>query len=104
MTTVYEIPLSATPQSFNVTLGTTSYEVRLVWNYASSCWVLDFSDSAGTPVLVGVPLVVGADLLAQHKHLGFSGTLRVQNDSDVEKAPTYEDLGQESRLYFVVEE
>lgn len=102
MITVYEIPLSATPQTFSISLGTITYEAVLVWNVPSQCWILGLYTIEGTPVLTNIPLVVGVNLLAQYSHLAFQGELRVQNDSDVEAAPTYEDLGTRSKLYFVV--
>lgn len=103
MATVYEVPLSPQAQDFTIALGGVTYQVRLMWREAvEGGWFLDFSDATGAPILQGVPLVTGADLLAQYAHLGFVGSLVVQTDHDPDAIPTFTNLGELSHLYFVV--
>lgn len=102
MTTAYEIPLKAAAQSFTIALGGVTYSLRLLWNRASSCWVLDLGDAQGNPLVSGIPLVTGINLLAQYAYLGISGSLIVQTDSAVDNVPTVDNLGSTSHLYFVV--
>jgi hypothetical protein len=103
MTTVYEIPLTpGTPQRCTVSLGGVPYALVVAWNHVSALWVVDLFDSAGNPVLSGVPLVAGANLLAPVAYLGIGGALYAQNDNDPNAAPTYGDLGDTSHVYFVV--
>ena len=98
----YEIPLSPTPQTFNIALAGTTYQLTLRWNDApQGGWALDIADDNGGPLLSGIPLVTGADLLAQYAYMGFSGKLIVQTDNDPAAAPTFNNLGQNSHLYFV---
>jgi hypothetical protein len=99
---VFEVPLAAAPQTFAITLGGTSYQLTLIWREADGGgWFLDFATPHGAAILQGVPLVTGADLLAQYRHLGFTGSLVVQTDGDADAEPTYENLGSASHLYFL---
>lgn len=68
-------------------------------------WILDIlnsSDKPGRPIVCGIPLVTGANLLEQYSHLGISGELWVATDADPDAVPTFDNLGQAGRLYFVV--
>lgn len=103
MSVVYEIPLSAANQSFQIQIGGIVYQLTLIWRDADQGgWCLDIADSQQTPILSGVPLVTGVDLLAQYAYLGFGGKLVVFGDSDPLAAPTFANLGTTTRLYFVV--
>lgn len=101
MTTAVEIPLLATPQTFAIALGGVTYQLTVRWNDIAGYWVLDIADSLGNRVLSGVPLVTGADLLAQYDYLNFPGQLIVQTDNDTDALPTFTDLGTTAHLYFV---
>jgi hypothetical protein len=113
----YEIPLSPEPQRFSIALGGRTRRLRLGWNAAEAAWLLDIavaarrqgrladSDSSDneeddTPLLAGIPLVAGADLLAQHAHMGLGGELWVEG----ELPPGVSSLGVESKLIFAVKE
>ncbi|VFR31931.1 probable bacteriophage protein STY1063 [plant metagenome] len=98
---VYEIPLSPTPQRFSILLGGTSYQLTLRYREG---WFLDVADATGTPMLSGVPLVTGIDLLGQHRHLGFAGALRVQGAAHPDDVPTFDDLGVGAKLYWVTDD
>jgi hypothetical protein len=65
-------------------------------------WVVDLLDDQDNPVVSGIPLVTGANLLEQYDYLNFGGQLIVQTDHDVDKIPTFENLGDECHLYFSV--
>jgi len=101
MPNIYEIPLSAQPQRFSIVLGGETFQLTLVWRDPAPGWVLDFADADGDYLIQGVPLVTGADLLAQYGYLGVPGRLHVQNDSVTDQVPSFADLGSNSRLYFV---
>ena len=64
---IFEIPTSPRPQSFSVTFPNgVTYQLRLLYVFApNDCWTLDIADDQGNPILSGIPLVTGADLLAQ---------------------------------------
>lgn len=99
---VYEIPLSPTPQSFSIALGGATYRVTVKYhNVDMGGWVIDIADAAGSPLVNGIPLVTGCDLLGQYAYLGFSGELRVQTSNAPDAVPTWENLGDQSHLYWV---
>lgn len=100
--TPYEIPLTPEAQSFHITLGGIDYSLRLLWNAPDSVWLLDLNDTNGTPILQGIPLVTGVDLLAQFAYLGLGGQLVAQTDNAPDAVPTVDNLGVTGRLYFVV--
>lgn len=99
---VYEIPLTPTPQRFTVTLGGVSYQISVKYYHADmGGWVLDIADDAGAPLVNGIPLVTGCNLLEQFDYLGFAGELRVQTSADPDAVPTWGNLGVQSHLYWV---
>lgn len=102
MATIYEVPLSPSPQTFGITLGGVAYQLTLSWRDAAmSGWVLDIADQTGGSIISGIPLVTGCDLLGQYGYLGFTGGLTVQTDHDPDAVPTFDNLGDASHLYFV---
>lgn len=103
MPSFFRIPLAAgRPQRFTATLGQVEYELTLRYlNVDEGGWILDIADAIGSPIVQGIPLVTGADLLAQYAHLGFSGRLWVQTLSDPDAVPTFENLGDDGVLWWV---
>ncbi|MBY4832578.1 phage baseplate plug family protein [Burkholderia dolosa] len=99
---VYEIPLSADVQAFKISLAGTMYRLTLVYRGPAG-WVLDIADASDNPLVSGIPLVTGVDLLAQYKHLGFQGRLWVQGAENPDDVPTFEDLGIGSKVYWVTD-
>lgn len=98
MTTPSIIPLEAGAQTLSVPLAGVTYRMRIWWRESvTPCWMLDLSTDAGVALVSGLPLLPGADLLAQHQHLGVGGALYVLADSDI----TYDSLGTSTRLYFL---
>ena len=99
---LYEVPLSPSPQTIKVPLGGTSYQLTFAWNQYAACWVMDMADSNGVAVITGMPVVTGLDLLAQYAYLQIAGRLLVQTDSNPDGVPTVANLGITGRVYFVV--
>lgn len=100
--TTYEIPLSAQSQTLQVNLGGAFYRLALTWRDTAGGWFLDISDAGGNPLIGGMPLVTGANLLEQFAHIGIPGQLWVQSDGNAPDAlPAYENLGADSHLYWV---
>jgi len=102
MATIFTIPLSPTPQTFKITLGGVDY--RLTFTYKDieeGGWILDIADANSVPMILGIPLVTGVDLLAQYAHMGFGGELRVQTTQDPDAVPTFDNLGIDAILYWV---
>lgn len=102
--TAYEIPLTPQAQSFNIQLNQVSYTFTLMWREVDNIggWVLDIADASGNPLVQGIPLVTGCDLLKQYGYLGIGGGLWVLTDGDPDAVPTFQNLGLQSHLYFVI--
>lgn len=101
MSTTYVVPLAPTPQTLSITLAGVTYNLRLSWNWTGQNWVLDLLDVNENPLVNGIPLVTGADLLAQYGYLNLGGQLVVQTTNDAAAVPTFTNLGSQSNLYFV---
>ena len=99
---IFEVPLSAGAQTITVPVLSTAYVFTIQYREAAEGgWLLDVAGRSGDAILYGLPLVTGADLLAQHAHLGFGFELRVATDGDPDATPAYADLGNPSRLYII---
>jgi hypothetical protein len=100
----YEIPLTSQSQTFSIALAGVQYQMALTWRDAPAGreWFLDIADASGNAILSGIPLVTGADLLAQYSYMNFGGQLWVVTDGDPTSIPTFSNLGSSAHLYFVV--
>ncbi len=97
----YEIPLTATPQSFSIVLEDVTYRFTLKYVTAPmGGWLFDIADQDGNDILCGAPLVTGHDLLEQYGYLNIGGQLYVQTDADPDAVPTFDNLGVQSHVYF----
>lgn len=102
MADLFEIPLRAQPHVFAVTLVDRQYEMTVQWrDTVGGGWFLDVADGDGSPIVSGIALVTGADLLAQYAYLGIGGSLYVATDGDADQVPTFTNLGGECHLYFM---
>lgn len=120
----FEIPTIATPQKFTTQIGGVSYNFRLTFHDAHVAggrigvdtnkgatvdtgdiggWLLDIATIDNVPMISGIPLVTGADLLAQYVYVGIAGSLTVASDSDPNATPTFEGLGSSGHLYLTTE-
>ncbi|MCL8000191.1 hypothetical protein M8994_18330 [Brucella sp. 21LCYQ03] len=108
MEEVYKISLiPGTPQSLTVVFGDKEYRLTLRFRDVDnngSLWSLDIAEvQSNKDIVCGIPLVTGADLLAQYRHLNIPGSLIVHTDGEPDSVPAFENLGQDSNLYFVVQ-
>lgn len=102
MATYFEIPLTPEPQTFSIVLGGNTYRVSLIWRENEQAgWVMDLADINNVPLVCGIPLVTGQNLLMQYSYLGFGGAMAVISDGDPFVVPTRDTLGVSSRLYFI---
>jgi uncharacterized protein DUF6983 len=100
---VFLVPTLGVNETFSVTLGV-PYSLQIIWRddpCGMGGWFLDIGDGQGAPLVSGIPLVPGVDLLAQYGYLGFTGGLWVQNGQDPEAPPTFDGLGTDWQLYWV---
>lgn len=101
-----KIPVSNSPQKFQISLAGRDYELTCKYNSAfEGGWVLDFADAeTAEPIAANIPLVTGVNILDGLEYLGFGGSLFVYTDGDQNAVPTLENLGVESNLYFETED
>jgi hypothetical protein len=105
MATIWEIPLTPRAQVMDVNLGGIVYTLNFRYNRVNSTWVMDIGDSLATPMIMGIPLVTGTDLLGQFRYLGIGGgvpmiTMTIAVGHSPDETPTYDDLGIDSHLYY----
>ena len=101
---LYKIPLTPTPQTFNINLADREYRLTVRWNAAigGESWWLDIATpDRGEPILSGIPIVTGVDLLGQYEYMNFGGALVCYSGSS-DAIPTFDNLGTENELLFVV--
>ena len=99
---IFEIPLKGgTPSFQTVSLGGVRYQLFVHWCDPLGTWVLDLADQLGNPLVSGIPMVTGADLLAQYAYLSFGGALVAQSDFDWTEPPTFDNLGQTGHIYWI---
>jgi hypothetical protein len=102
MPNAFLIPLQPTNQVVQVTLGGTLYALTLRWNEMNEAWTLDIADSNNNPIVTGIAVITGVDLLAPYGYLNFGGQLIAQTANDTNAVPTMATLGSSGNLYFVV--
>ncbi|MDR1979779.1 MAG: hypothetical protein LBQ42_13670 [Synergistaceae bacterium] len=103
---IFKIPLTPVPQSFSIVLGGVHYALNLHWSAAEQMqfWVVDIADAeTREPIITGIPLVTGCDLLAQFEYLGFNGKL-IAYVSGSDECPGFDNLGGAGNLFFVTED
>lgn len=96
-----EIPLSPDNQQFSVSVADAQYVMRINWR--DPCWYLDLLSADEAPVALALPLITGADLLAQYAYLNLGFSLVVICDISGQENPTQFDLGIQSHLLIVTE-
>lgn len=102
MASYFTVPLQPQPQTFTVALSGVIYTFTVQYrNTAMGGWVLDIGDANNVPIVQGIPLVTGANLLDQYDYLGFVGALWVQTLDNPDAVPTFQNLGTDGLLYYV---
>jgi hypothetical protein len=108
MATVSEIPTQGgQPFTEVVTWGGVSYTLFFKWNPASYCWVLDIWDQSGTtPILTGLALVTGTDVLGQFAYLpvGAQAIITVMTIGPFispDTVPDFNNLGSDGHVYLL---
>jgi hypothetical protein len=106
----YEIPtVSGHPFTERVTVLGVTYSLYFCWNWVSKCWVLDLWDQTGTvPILRGIPIVTGCDLLEQFAYLSAAPVavgrsiltaMTIGPGVPPDDVPTFTNLGKEGHLF-----
>lgn len=97
-----EIPLTNDPyQKFSVFIDDTRYDCELSFNDRMEAWTMNVS-SNGEELIHGLPLLSGVNIVDQF--LFFEDNVFVLNINDDTQNPTFEDIGEESKLLIVTQE
>lgn len=102
---VYKVPITgSTPQRFSIGWSSGSFDLRFTYCVSpEGGWILDIrSADSDVPLVCGIPLVTGADLLEPYRYLGFVEKLYVVTAGAPDTVPTFDDLGSLSNLYVEV--
>lgn len=88
---MYELPMTGDPsQEFICEIGGNKYLFRVQLNVRGDLWTLDVNTFDDTPIVQGIPLALGADLLATERFT--YGTLFVVDYSGNEADPNADNL------------
>ena len=95
------LPLQPYPVRFTVRMADRGLVMATQYRDGlNGCWILDIDDDdAQVPLIHGIPLVTGIDLLEPWHYL-LDGSLYVIDDNGKD-APGFEDLGVSAQLYYV---
>lgn len=103
---VFKIPLEARNQITRMQINGINYQLRVMWNKMAGVWILDIFTDTGFPILCGIPLITGANLLGQYeyKHIGNDVifivlTLAVGHSPS--EIPSQTNLGTDGNLYYI---
>jgi hypothetical protein len=97
----FEIPLTpSTAQTFKITINGTLFTLTLFWvDEVIGGWVLNIDDQNGNPIVDGIPLITGTDLLEQYGYLQLGFSLYCVTDGAPFLPPQFNNLGVTSHLY-----
>jgi hypothetical protein len=95
-----EVPVTARPQTFTLTISSTVYTIKQYWLKPAQCWVLDFGDQSGAPLLCGIPLVPGINLLRQYQYIIPGMLFVVTDDAIPDTIPDFTHLGITGKVYY----
>ncbi len=97
-----EIPLTNDPeQTFNIVIGSNSYDFRVLLNSRSGVWSISIS-LEGETLISGAALLGGIDIFDQYD-IPISNAY-VVNLENPKEDPTQEGLGTSSKLFILTEE
>jgi len=97
---VFRVPVPARPVTFTIPLGGIQYNWQTYWLVPMECWVVNIADSRGNPLINGIPLVPGLNLLGQFGYV-IDGTLFVRSDHDPDAIPDFTHLGITGHVFFI---
>lgn len=102
--TSFPIPLTGYPEAFSIALNGTNYKLTVQYRDNDlGGWFLDIADSNGAPIVSGIAMITGANLLEQYGYLGIAGGagLYLVNSAGGDAAPTFSNLGTDAQLVMV---
>lgn len=101
---ILSLPITNTPEKFSISLNGTEFVLVSRWNDAPEAgWIVDFYDEDELPLIMNVPLILGANLLSQYAYIAVEGLVYVINEEPDFPVPTLNNLGISSFVLYEVE-
>jgi hypothetical protein len=108
MATYLEVPTApGQPFTERLQISGVFYTLRFAWNTRANYWVLEFWDDSNIqPVIAGIPLVTGCDLLEQFIYLPLGAhamliVMTVGPAKSPDSVPDFYNLGIDGHLFLV---
>lgn len=108
MTTISEIPTrSGRPFSEIISWNGVDYLLQFKWNIPTQCWILDILDNnTNTPILMGIALVTGCDVLEQFGYLEVAAQAAIEvmvrgPFVSPDTVPNFDNLGIDGHVYLL---
>lgn len=98
---LYKIPLNSVQQLLDIDLSGVTYRLRFTYNKWARAWFLDIWDKDSQPLVLGTPLITGANILDQYLYKGFKGVLTLYTAGNPDLVPSLDQLGSLSKLYWI---
>lgn len=87
---------------FDIELEGETYRLEFHYSERAAKWSMNIRDTQDNPIALSIAVVLGADLLAQWKHLPVPpGALVAYDTSGEEIDATLGDLGERVQLYYL---
>lgn len=100
MAQFYEIPTGPSARTLSTVLAGQTYSLRLAYAEApEGGWFIDIADDAGKPLIAGLMLTSGPDLLQPYPNLGIKAKLYLVPDAGAGPL-SYDNLGLSWHLIF----
>ena len=91
-----EIPLTSSSQTLTIPIAGKTYYIEIHWRGIQ--YILDLYDNSKTPILLGIALVTGENLLKPFDYLNLGFAMQIRTDVDKFLNPEYLTLGVSSHL------
>lgn len=99
---VFEIPLSARPEKFDIEIAGQQFVMRTHFNVPMDRWTIDIGKSESEWIIRNLALVAGQNLLEQYEHLNLGFGLHIFVDGEPTGEATFDNLGSDAHLLVTI--
>ena len=100
---LYQIPLSADgAYDFDIELDSDLFNLGFHYNKRMERWIMDIRDLAGNSIVMGIPLLIGDDLLVEYGGSTLpKGEFYIVNYADQFENPNEDTLESDAFLFYL---